>query len=881
MQSAASDARAPLTPRRRVALYTIAVYISVLAFAWSVLSTAFIDSYVRLERSEAAGNVLWAADAVRSRFAAFDQAALRLADWDATSNFMKSRNVSYLAANAGEDTMENLRLNVFALIDNEQNIVFSRVYDLENHTTLEPNANFFPSVLQNRMLFEHSSATGQTYGVIATSSGPMLVSARAIVDSKGEGPIRGTLLFGRNLQEEMRDLSRTGVGVLSVAGIDSARGDVVEARRALLAGEATSVRPVSERTITAYTSLRDVYGEPAAILAATRPRAIYAKGRSTASWLFVAAAVFGGFAAAMIGYLIDRLVASLLARQASERAYSEFVERSSEGIILASLPSLRILQGNAAVAKLLGIPQDQFYRARLYDTVPLPTNRIHAAVAALEPGGRTILGEVNHTRPDGTIVDLEIGASHLTWDGIDVVCIVARDVTERRQEEQRTRYIAYHDPVTGLPNRTLFQDHLKQALHTASRTGGMLGVGFLDLDQFKEVNDTFGHDTADRLLVDVARRLQAALRDGDIVARQGGDEFLLLLPSIRTTEDATTRIERVLQSIREPFDLDGREIHISSSVGLALYPHDGVDATTLVKNADMAMYQAKEAGRDSCQIFDARMQDRASRVIDLRSRLAHAIEREEFRLHYQPQVDLLSGQVVAVEALIRWESPEGPVAPMDFIPVAEQTGLIVPIGEWVLQTACRQARQWQLEGLPPVRIAVNMSARQFAKEGILQTVRRALEDNDLAPVYLELEITETLAMRNPDATRRVLDEIRQLGVTVALDDFGTGYSSLGYLRQFPIDRLKIDRSFLMGASQHGEHRAIVAAIIALSHALGLEVIAEGVEIAEQLELLIRDGCDGAQGYGLCRPIPAEQCGELLRAETQLLQRLLKHDRNVA
>ena len=875
------DEKPRLSPRRRVALYTLTVYLCALAFGWSMLSTVFINSYAKLERSEASANVMWAADAVRSRFAAIDQVATDWAEWDATWNFMRTRNRSFVDENATEKVMEDLRLNVMALIDNDGNVIFSRVYDLSTHATHEPAANFFPSVMRNRLLFEHTGAAHKTYGVIATSSGPMLVSARAILNDEGEGPVRGTLLFGRSLDEEITDFSREGVEELAVYPMDSPRADISEASRQLLAGETTSVSPVDETTISAFTALRSVYGEQAAILGATRPRAIYAKGRSTAAYLFLVAAVFGGFAASVIGYLIDRLVASLVARQASERAYSEFVENSSEGIILARLPSLRILQGNAAVAKLLGLPQERFFRARLYDTIPLPTTQIHNSMAALEPGGRAILGEVNHTRPDGSHVDLEISASHLAWDGIDVVCIAVRDVTERRREEERTRHIAFHDPLTGLPNRSLFQDRLKQALHAASRNGGLLGVGFIDLDQFKEVNDTFGHDTADRLLVDVSRRLQATLRDGDTVARQGGDEFLLLLPSLRTTEDATARIERVLEAIREPFNLDGREIHISSSVGLALYPHDGVDATTLVKNADMAMYQAKEAGRDNWQIFDARMQDRASRVIDVRTRLAHAIEREEFRLHYQPQVDLLSGQVVAVEALIRWESPEGPVAPMDFIPVAEQTGLIVPIGEWVLRTACHQARQWQIEGLPPVRVAVNMSARQFAKEGILQTVRRALEESDLAPIYLELEITETLAMRNPDVTRRILEEIREMGVTVALDDFGTGYSSLGYLRQFPIDRLKIDRSFLMGASQNGQHRAIVAAIIALSHALGLEVIAEGVEIAEQLELLIRDGCDGAQGYGLCRPVPAEQCGALLRADTQLLRRLLDRSRNVA
>ncbi len=456
-----------------------------------------------------------------------------------------------------------------------------------------------------------------------------------------------------------------------------------------------------------------------------------------------------------------------------------------------------------------------------------------------------------------------------------MLCVVARDVTERELAGARDRHHAYHDALTGLPNRLLFQDRLSQALRQTARCGGCAGVVFVDLDHFKLVNDTFGHDVADLLLVDVARRIQGALRETDSVARQGGDEFLVLLPGLSDAGQARTLCEVLLGALREPFRLDGREVRVTASVGVAVYPGDGADATTLVKHADLAMYQSKHAGRDAIRAFDRSMHDEVVRIADIRSRLTHALERGELSLHYQPQVRIASGRLVGLEALLRWDPPEGSVPPSRFVPVAEESGLIVAIGEFVLRAACGQAMEWHGRSLPEARVAVNLSARQFQDGNLPALVRRVLDDTHLPPHLLELEVTESIAMRDPEQARTMLAALKDMGVTLALDDFGTGYSSLAYLRLFPFDRLKIDRSFLPLDRCDRSDVAIVDAIVTLSHALGLEVVAEGVEIAEQLALLTADNCDLVQGFGVCPPLAAEAAGSVLAQRGSLLAALGK------
>lgn len=433
----------------------------------------------------------------------------------------------------------------------------------------------------------------------------------------------------------------------------------------------------------------------------------------------------------------------------------------------------------------------------------------------------------------------------------------------QRRVEATMRHQASHDQLTGLANRSLFNEKLSLAVANACQNAEMLAVVFLDLDRFKNVNDTLGHAVGDELLQSVARRLINCLRAGDTIARWGGDEFTLLLYNIESAEDATKICQRILYSLSSPFEFDGRELNMKASLGIALAPYDGEDAETLLKNADAAMYRAKQQGRNNYQFYTRAIGSKVSESLDLENNLYKALQREEFVLHYQPQIDLTSGRLVGMEALIRWEHPERGLIPPDrFISVAEETGLICPIGEWVLRTACAQNRSWQLLGLPPLRIAVNLSACQFQQASTVNSIAQILSETGLEPEHLEIEITESTAMTDVQFTVGILQQLQAMGIHIALDDFGTGYSSLWSLKNLPLDTLKIDRSFVADMMNDSNDTAIVKVAIALGHGLNLKVIAEGVETAEQLEFLQVLQCDGAQGYLFGKPIPAAAATQL-------------------
>jgi diguanylate cyclase (GGDEF)-like protein len=433
--------------------------------------------------------------------------------------------------------------------------------------------------------------------------------------------------------------------------------------------------------------------------------------------------------------------------------------------------------------------------------------------------------------------------------------------------QETLRRQATRDPLTKLPNRLLFGDRLAHSLSVAGRRGEMVAVVFLDLDHFKSVNDTLGHSTGDALLNSVAKRLTCSLRDVDTIARMGGDEFTILVTGLTAPQQAEVVAERILQVFSKPFDVDGQEIFATPSIGVSLYPSDGTDAETLVKNADMAMYRAKESGRNNYHIYAQDSRYATAERITLGSRLHRAVEQKEFILHYQPRLDIKTGRMLGMEALVRWQNPDiGMVLPAEFIPFAEDIGLIVPIGELVLHEACTQNKAWQDAGLLPMQVAVNVSARQFHQGDILNTVRKALDETGLVPSCLELELTESTLMKDAESTVGILNELKSMGVGLSIDDFGTGYSSLSYLKRFPIDAVKIDQSFVRDITASPDDAAIAGAVIAMAHSMKLNVVAEGVETLEQLEFLRAIGCDEVQGYFVSQPVAASQFEVLLRKE---------------
>ncbi len=436
-----------------------------------------------------------------------------------------------------------------------------------------------------------------------------------------------------------------------------------------------------------------------------------------------------------------------------------------------------------------------------------------------------------------------------------------KDITERMQTQERLHYLAHHDVLTELPNRSLFMDRLTHAIDSKRRDGGKLAVLFMDLDRFKNVNDTLGHEAGDLLLQSAAERLLGCVRAADTVARLGGDEFTLLIEVAEDQQRVQAVAQKVLAALADPIVVYGHELFVTASIGISTYPDDGQDASELLKHADTAMYKAKENGRDGYHFYAEGMSSRAATRLALEANLRRALDREEFVLFYQPQLDIRTGRVVAAEALIRWERPDqGMVPPDDFIPLLEDTGLIVPVGEWVLKTACAQARQWQRAAGVDLRIAVNLSARQFADVKLAGRIEQILQETGCAPALLDLEITESIIMQQADAAVAVMQRLRGLGVRVAIDDFGTGYSSLSYLKQFPIHTLKVDRSFIRDITSDPDDAAIVQSVVAMAHALKLDVVAEGVETDLQ-EAFLRDcDCDTVQGYLYAEPMSAEAFG---------------------
>jgi diguanylate cyclase (GGDEF)-like protein/PAS domain S-box-containing protein len=481
-----------------------------------------------------------------------------------------------------------------------------------------------------------------------------------------------------------------------------------------------------------------------------------------------------------------------------------------------------------------------------------------AAVRRHLAAGGTVRDEemVFRTR-DGEGVEVGVSLSPLLDARAVAVgaVLIARDVRARKRAESQIAYQASHDALTGLPNRSLFYERLTQTLALARRHGTRLAVLFLDLDQFKVVNDTLGHAAGDRLLIEIAGRLEHTVRETDTVARVGGDEFTFLLPDVSEGADAARTAQKILDAVAQPLDVDGHRLYVTTSIGISLFPADGEEAAALLSSADIAMYRAKDLGRNGFQLSNPAMNAKSMARLTLERDLRLALERGELTLVYQPQAGVVSGQVLGVEALLRWNHPErGLVAPGEFIAVAEETRLILPLGEWVLRTACEQARRWQAEGGPPLRVAVNLSALQFRQQNLVSTVAATLRDTGLDPGCLVLEITESAAMLNTDLTTEVLAELRGMGLRIAIDDFGTGHASLSYLKQFPIDALKIDRGFVADMEASREGTAIVTAIIGLAHGLGVAVIAEGVESESQLRLLAARGCDEYQGFLLSRPL---------------------------
>ncbi|MDD5329748.1 MAG: EAL domain-containing protein [Sulfuricella sp.] len=543
------------------------------------------------------------------------------------------------------------------------------------------------------------------------------------------------------------------------------------------------------------------------------------------------------------------------------RLSAKVFESSGEGIIITDAAA-RILSVNRAFTAVTGYSAEE-----AVGQTPAMLNSGRQDEAFFRDLWQDISqlgywnGEIWNRRKNGEIYPEWLGISAVRDADNRITHYVGifSDISEIKKNEAQIEFLAYHDPLTGLPNRLLARDRMELAMSSADRAGGKATLLFLDLDNFKTINDSLGHAIGDALLKGVAARLRECLRETDTLSRQGGDEFLIVLPEVSDSEAIAAVAEKILDRLAASFHLDGHELSTSLSIGLAVYPDDGRDFETLFRKADTAMYQAKEAGRNGYRFHTEQMNADAVEHLRMRNGLRQALEKGEFVLHYQPQVNLASGAVIGAEALIRWNHPElGLVLPGRFIRIAEESGLIVPIGEWVLREACRQAAAWRDAGLPELVIAVNLSAVQFKRRNLEYSVAQALGDSGLDPALLELELTESILIRDTDKVLATVQRLKALGVKLSIDDFGTGYSSLSYLKRFNVDKLKIDQSFVRDMADDPNDAAIVRAIIQMAKSLNLKTIAEGVEGQRTLDYLRLNHCDEAQGYHFARPLPAEE-----------------------
>ena len=551
----------------------------------------------------------------------------------------------------------------------------------------------------------------------------------------------------------------------------------------------------------------------------------------------------------------------------TERFARDIIDNAAEGIVVYDR-ELRYVLWNTFMKELTGLEAPEVIGRRVLDLFPhLAEQRIDELLRRALAGETVAAPDMHYSVPSTGRKGWVSSVYRPYIDSNDqIVGVVAliRDITERKTAEQQIEYQAYHDALTGLANRNLFQEHLSLALALAHRRDNHVAVLFLDLDHFKDVNDSLGHSVGDALLQEVARRLRGAVRDGDTVARVGGDEFTIVLQELTRPQDAAVVAQKVLRTIAEPMDVNGHRLFVTTSIGITMFPDDGEDAETLLKNADTAMYRAKAEGRNTYQMSTRELSRSTQERMLVENGLHQALESGEFMLLYQPQIDIETMTAVGMEALLRWKHPErGIILPEEFIGVAEERGLILPIGDWVLRQACLDVRRFHDRGLTHFRVAVNLSARQFRDPALGATVASALRDSGIRPETLELEITETVAMENVQLTMSTLEDFRASGVAIAIDDFGTGHSSLSYLKRFPLDALKIDRAFVTDLPDKFEDAAIVSSVIQLANGLGLRVVAEGVETAEQLEFLKESGCREVQGFYFCTPVEIEKLEALV------------------
>lgn len=816
----------------KILLTTSATFFAFLAVLYFISHGLLLDNFRDHEEKDTALNVERVLSALEGEIENLHSLNLDWASWDDSYSFVVDRNRQFIKSNLNTETLAKQRLNLVVFLNGSGKTVFAKALDHRSITELPMPQEFRDFVSpQGLFLGADPQAAGKS-GVISLGKRFMMASARPITTSEGEGPVRGTLVMGRYLDEdEVKMLSEKTHLPASLGRYDGSLASRFTngASRPLAGREHIVIIPATGDLIEGYALVKDLSGTPLMVLRVLLARDIYGQGKRSVLYFMV---YLAAAALILVGSVLVFLKVDVLSRLSQlSRAAIDIgrTGRLSERVRVAGSDELTLLGGEI--------------------------NRMLGSLEELEAGRRKAEEEVRAAK-----AELEVRVRQRTAELVEKNMELRGEIAERKRVEEAMKEMVYHDYLTGLPNRLLFTDRLNQVLAKRHRTKDIVAaVLFVGIDRFKAVNDTLGHSAGDTLLKDIAKLFEAALREGDSVARVGGDEFAVLLADLARVEDIPAVVERIFDIFRKPVDVIGNSIFVTVSVGIAVWPYDGADSTALMKNADIAMYQAKGKGGNRYEMYNPEMAQKTLEKLRIGNRLRSALERNEFVLYYQPQYDLRKKRFTGAEALIRWRDREmGLVPPATFIPIAEETGLIVPIGEWVLRTACTLNRMLTENGLEDLMVSINISPRMFGEAGFIGTVASVLNDSGIDPRYLRLEITESLLMANLADAARTISELKSAGVTFSVDDFGTGYSSLAYLKNLSISELKIDRSFIKDIDRHADDKLITNAIISLAHSLNLEVIAEGVETKEQLDFLVEHNCDKIQGFYYARPLPEEE-----------------------
>jgi len=827
-----------------------------------VVKVFLFDSFARIEEQDVVENVERAVNLINNEANDLNIVCGDYSAWDDAYRYVLDGNHAFEKSNLTLPTFLKLRLNLVMYINGAGDVVFGKAVDLEKGHFLPVPVGFFRHISTASPLLNHATPDSMVKGIINLPEGLMIIASRPVLTSEYRGPVRGTLILGRYLNAEevsrLAKMSRLSLSVLP-SGMQSAL-----ARTGVRLSEATprAVKSTGFRFIDGYALVKDVYGKEAFIVKVTGQRTIYRKGMQAVGYFLLCfLGLLLGFAV-IVRFLLNKLAVSQRQGEELEQRYNRVIEGASEGVIITNRGDGSVMESNGAIQDYLGYTAEELVGLGLGQLVFGDAAITDTLIERLLQQKRAY----RLRRKDGSALDAELSAALIPYDGNEALCIMVKDITERKQFEETLFFQANHDLLTGIPNRYLLLDRLEQALAAARREGHIVAVLLLDLDNFKIINDTYGHAVGDHLLKSVAHRLKSVVRSGDTIARLGGDEFVIVLTRIDRIESVILVAEHLLNHFSNPFVADDTEFFVSPSIGLALYPNDDESAAALLAKADTAMYNVKDKGRAGFQFFTTEMNTRVVDRMELEVGLRRALEREEFVIHYQPKVELATRRIQGMEALLRWNHPErGMVPPDTFIPLAEESGLIIMIGEWVLRTVCEQLKKWQAEGLPPMKMAVNISARQFKQHDLVERIGAILAETGLAAGLLELELTESYLMNNVDEAIAKLHMLKDMGLGLSLDDFGTGYSSLGYLKRFPVDVVKIDKSFVDDILVNPDDATIVRTIILMAHNLSMAVVAEGVETEEQLHFLAAHDCEMTQGFYFSRPLAADAFAAMVRS----------------